>query len=87
MNEATIPNERNVCIFMVKLQNHATEFASASTNSHYAQDQITADVMKSSFFDGANSVNTYFYQSSNENTAFKGTIVDWIDYGYDMTGE
>jgi len=83
--EGTIAQERKVAFFMVKLKNSVTTF-NGVTQSHYAPTAVTKDVIKTEYFHGTHSLNKYFYEASNENVAFKGTIIDWVTYDQDMTG-
>jgi hypothetical protein len=69
---------------MIKTPGHISEFTD-ETQSHYLPSEIDASVLESSYFSGDNSVNKYFYESSNEHVAFKGTVIDWIEYGEELT--
>jgi hypothetical protein len=76
---------------MVKMPGHASSFSGVS-QSHYGPSEVTQDLIEKHYFKGTaskgeNSVNKYFYESSNENVAFKGTIIDWTDCSLDLTGE
>jgi len=89
--EIQIPQERDVGFFMIKMPGHASSFSGVD-QSHYSPSEITQDLIEKQYFkgtnnDGDNSVNKYFYESSNENVAFKGTIIDWIDYTEELTGQ
>jgi len=46
---------------------------------HYPSKEVTKTLIEDNFFAGENSVNEYFYTSSNEKMAFNGVVVDWVD--------
>jgi len=81
-----IPQEKKVAFFMIKLPNHAYEFEDV-TQRHYPPKDITTSVIEEKYFFGEKSVNKYFYESSNENVALRGTIIDWITYDKELTSE
>ena len=78
---------------MIKLKGHASSFSGVS-QSHFSPSEITQSVIESTYFSGydnlgkdytnKDSVNKYFYESSNGHVAFKGTVIDWIEFDQDL---
>jgi hypothetical protein len=72
---------------MIKLPNHITSFTNV-TRQHYSPAHVNQRVLENSIFSDRNSINKYFYESSNENLAFDGTVIDWITYNAtNITGD
>lgn len=71
---------------MIRLPNHITTFSNV-TKQHYAPKNVNQRVIENSVFSDRNSINKYFYEGSNEQVAFDGTVIDWINYTAIASGD